>query len=190
MEYNDDAKSALEWDRSKSDEIHSGGNAGGADGGRGTEHWGSIPIRWSTAGRTTVIAPRETLPILHRSIPAAIPSVRPSPAPTAAFSCIIPHDEYRLCQHQLLAQRRRQRRATLQMYGNLYVGGVNTAQSARYYLNTPLANTWQQYIVPLSASAWRTRRTSAVSPSRTPSVRLNPLSIWMTSNWSVPRHPP
>ena len=39
----------------------------------------------------------------------------------------------------------------LQMYGNLYVGGVNTAQTARYYLNTPLANTWQQYIVPLSA---------------------------------------
>ena len=39
----------------------------------------------------------------------------------------------------------------LQMYGNLYVGGVNTAQSARYHLNTPLANMWQQYIVPLSA---------------------------------------
>jgi hypothetical protein len=39
----------------------------------------------------------------------------------------------------------------LQMYGNLYAGGANTAQSARYYLNTPLANTWQQYIVPLSA---------------------------------------
>jgi len=39
----------------------------------------------------------------------------------------------------------------LQMYGNLYVGGANTAQSARYHLNTPLANMWQQYIVPLSA---------------------------------------
>jgi hypothetical protein len=39
----------------------------------------------------------------------------------------------------------------LQMYGNLDVGGANTSQSARYYLNTPLANTWQQYTVPLSA---------------------------------------
>jgi hypothetical protein len=39
----------------------------------------------------------------------------------------------------------------LQMYGNLNVGGSSTAQNARYYLNTPLANTWQQYIVPLSA---------------------------------------
>ena len=39
----------------------------------------------------------------------------------------------------------------LQMYGNLDVGGVNTAQSPRYYLNTPLADTWQQYTVPLSA---------------------------------------
>jgi hypothetical protein len=39
----------------------------------------------------------------------------------------------------------------LQMYGNLNVGGSSTAQSARYHLNTPLANTWQQYIVPLSA---------------------------------------
>ena len=39
----------------------------------------------------------------------------------------------------------------LQMYGNLDVGGTNTAQGARYYLNTPLANTWQQYTVPLAA---------------------------------------
>lgn len=39
----------------------------------------------------------------------------------------------------------------LQMYGNLDVGGSSTAQSARYYLDTPIANTWQQYIVPLSA---------------------------------------
>jgi hypothetical protein len=39
----------------------------------------------------------------------------------------------------------------LQMYGNLEVSGNNTAQSARYYLNTPPANTWQQYTVPLSA---------------------------------------
>lgn len=37
----------------------------------------------------------------------------------------------------------------LQMYGNL--GTPTVAQSARYYLNTPLANTWQQYTVPLSA---------------------------------------
>ena len=37
----------------------------------------------------------------------------------------------------------------LQMYGNL--GTPIVAQSARYYLNTPLANTWQQYTVPLSA---------------------------------------
>jgi hypothetical protein len=39
----------------------------------------------------------------------------------------------------------------LQMYGNLNVGGSSTAQSARYHLNTPLANAWQQYLVPLSA---------------------------------------
>ena len=39
----------------------------------------------------------------------------------------------------------------LQMYGNLYVGGANTAQSARYHLAAPLANTWQQYTVSLSA---------------------------------------
>ena len=39
----------------------------------------------------------------------------------------------------------------LQMYGNLNVGGSSTAQSARYHLNTPLANTWQQYIVSLPA---------------------------------------
>ena len=35
----------------------------------------------------------------------------------------------------------------LQMYGNLSTGG----QSARYHLAAPLANTWQQYTVPLSA---------------------------------------
>ncbi len=35
----------------------------------------------------------------------------------------------------------------LQMYGNLTSG----AQSARFYLNSPSVNTWQQYIVPLSA---------------------------------------
>ncbi|MEI9865970.1 MAG: hypothetical protein WDN00_15750 [Limisphaerales bacterium] len=35
----------------------------------------------------------------------------------------------------------------LQMYGNLSTG----AQAARYRLSTPLANAWQQYIVPLSA---------------------------------------
>ncbi|MGO8836876.1 MAG: alpha-L-arabinofuranosidase [Limisphaerales bacterium] len=39
----------------------------------------------------------------------------------------------------------------LQMYGLLDVGGTNTAQIGRYYLNTPIANTWQQYTVPLSA---------------------------------------
>jgi len=39
----------------------------------------------------------------------------------------------------------------LQMYGNLEVAGNNTAQAARYSLNAPLANTWQQYTVPLSA---------------------------------------
>jgi hypothetical protein len=39
----------------------------------------------------------------------------------------------------------------LQMYGNLDVGGTSTAQGARYYLNTPMANTWQQYTVPLAA---------------------------------------
>jgi hypothetical protein len=39
----------------------------------------------------------------------------------------------------------------LQMYGNLKVGGSSTVQSARYHLNTPLANAWQQYVVPLSA---------------------------------------
>jgi alpha-N-arabinofuranosidase len=39
----------------------------------------------------------------------------------------------------------------LQMYGSLDTGGSSTAQSARYYLNTPVANTWQQYTVPLSA---------------------------------------
>ena len=37
----------------------------------------------------------------------------------------------------------------LQMYGNL--GTPIVAQSPRYYLNTPLANTWQQYTIPLSA---------------------------------------
>jgi hypothetical protein len=35
----------------------------------------------------------------------------------------------------------------LQMYGNLSTG----VQTARYYLNAPMVNTWQQYIVPLSA---------------------------------------
>ncbi len=39
----------------------------------------------------------------------------------------------------------------LQMYGNLDVGGTSTAQPGRYYLNTPPANIWQQYTVPLSA---------------------------------------
>jgi alpha-L-arabinofuranosidase len=39
----------------------------------------------------------------------------------------------------------------LAMYGNLDVGGASTAQSARYTLNTPPANTWQQYTIPLSA---------------------------------------
>ena len=42
----------------------------------------------------------------------------------------------------------------LQVYGLLDAGGSqNQAQSARYYLNTPtpMANTWQQYKVPLSA---------------------------------------
>ena len=39
----------------------------------------------------------------------------------------------------------------LQMYGTLDVNGSSTAQNARYYLNTPAANTWLQYIVPLSA---------------------------------------
>src|SRR5208283_5867625 len=39
----------------------------------------------------------------------------------------------------------------LQMYGLLDVDGTNTAQIGRYYLNTPIANTWQQYTVPLSA---------------------------------------
>ena len=37
----------------------------------------------------------------------------------------------------------------LQMYGNLGTGP--TAQAPRYSLQMPLANTWQQYIVPLSA---------------------------------------
>jgi hypothetical protein len=35
----------------------------------------------------------------------------------------------------------------LQMYGTL----ANVAQSARYHVSTPVADTWQQYIVPLSA---------------------------------------
>jgi alpha-N-arabinofuranosidase len=35
----------------------------------------------------------------------------------------------------------------LQVYGTL----TNTAQAGRFYLSTPVANTWQQYIVPLSA---------------------------------------
>jgi len=39
----------------------------------------------------------------------------------------------------------------LQMYGLLDQGGSATVQAARYYLNTPVANTWQQYIVPLAA---------------------------------------
>jgi len=39
----------------------------------------------------------------------------------------------------------------LQMYGNLDVGGTFTTQGARYSLNTPVANTWQQYTVPLAA---------------------------------------
>ncbi len=39
----------------------------------------------------------------------------------------------------------------LQMYGSLDVHGANTMQSARFRLNTPPANTWQHYIVPLSA---------------------------------------
>src|SRR5258708_2121659 len=37
----------------------------------------------------------------------------------------------------------------LQMYANLSTG----TQSARYALNSPLANTWEQYTVPLSALA-------------------------------------
>lgn len=37
----------------------------------------------------------------------------------------------------------------LQMYGNLGTGP--TAQSQRFSLNTPLVNTWQEYVVPLSA---------------------------------------
>ena len=37
------------------------------------------------------------------------------------------------------------------MYGTLNIAGADTAQSARYHLNTPLANFWQQYTVPLSA---------------------------------------
>src|ERR1043165_2597800 len=37
----------------------------------------------------------------------------------------------------------------LQMYGNL--GPGPTAQSARFYLPAPIANTWQQYFVPLAA---------------------------------------
>jgi len=37
----------------------------------------------------------------------------------------------------------------LQMYGNL--GTPIVTQTARYPLNTPLANTWQQYTIPLSA---------------------------------------
>ena len=40
---------------------------------------------------------------------------------------------------------------SLQMYGNLNIAGSDTAQSARYYLNPPVANSWQQYTVPLSA---------------------------------------
>lgn len=36
----------------------------------------------------------------------------------------------------------------LQMYGNL--GSNPTAQAPRFYLNAPLVNTWQHYIVPLS----------------------------------------
>ena len=39
----------------------------------------------------------------------------------------------------------------LQMYGNLDVGGTFTTQGARYSLNTPPSNTWQQYTVPLAA---------------------------------------
>jgi hypothetical protein len=40
----------------------------------------------------------------------------------------------------------------LQMYGLLDTNGTpNDTQSARYYLATPVANTWQQYTVPLSA---------------------------------------
>src|SRR6267143_6271937 len=37
----------------------------------------------------------------------------------------------------------------LQMYGNL--GPGPTSQSARFYLASPIANTWRQYFVPLSA---------------------------------------
>src|SRR6185369_92912 len=37
----------------------------------------------------------------------------------------------------------------LQMYGNL--GNPPSVQSGRYYLAAPIANTWQQYFVPLSA---------------------------------------
>lgn len=37
----------------------------------------------------------------------------------------------------------------LQMYGNL--GTPIVSQSGRYYLSTPVANVWQQYIVPLSS---------------------------------------
>jgi hypothetical protein len=39
----------------------------------------------------------------------------------------------------------------LQMYGTLNVNGSDVAQSGRFYLSTPAANTWQQYTVPLSA---------------------------------------
>ena len=42
------------------------------------------------------------------------------------------------------------------MYGNLEHGTI-TAQGARYALNTPLANTWQQYTVPLVGPRRRER---------------------------------
>ena len=39
----------------------------------------------------------------------------------------------------------------LQMYGNLDVNGTFTTQGARFFLNSPAANTWQQYVVPFAA---------------------------------------
>jgi len=39
----------------------------------------------------------------------------------------------------------------LLMYGTLDVNGANTAQNARFFLNSPPIDTWQQYTVPLSA---------------------------------------
>ncbi|MBW8864930.1 MAG: glycoside hydrolase family 44 protein [Verrucomicrobia bacterium] len=63
---------------------------------------------------------------------------------------------------------------SLQVYGNLHIGGnAVVAQSPRYFLATLAANTWQQFTVPLSALgvAGHTNFTGFVIQDRTGSAQ-------------------